>query len=117
MARALVSQLPQVDKRVVVLSDLADGRSDGPPLGEGGDIPVWVPLPELRADADGASERSSAGSTQAIAASWRRIGGRSRARDVACGHGATASGREVTLRAGEKILGRGRRSPGRRRAT
>ena len=52
MARALVSQLPQVDKRVVVLSDLADGRPEAPALGGGREgIPVWVPLPELRADA------------------------------------------------------------------
>jgi hypothetical protein len=88
IARALVSQLPQVDKRVVVLSDLADGHSDGPPLGEGGDIPVWVPLADLRADA------------------------RDCGLVVACGHAATASGREVVLRAGDKVLGRSTAPPG-----
>jgi von Willebrand factor type A domain/Aerotolerance regulator N-terminal len=113
MARALVSQLPQVDKRVVLLSDLADGRSDGPPLGEGGDIPVWVPLAELRADAEGASERGSAGSTSGDCGVLAADRGPDHVRvTIACGHGATASGREVTLRAGEKILGRAAAPPG-----
>jgi hypothetical protein len=48
MARGLLSEMPQVDKRVVVLSDLADGNPDGPPVGKGSDLPLWIPLPELR---------------------------------------------------------------------
>jgi hypothetical protein len=49
IARTLVGDLPQLDRRAIVLSDLADGKADGPPLGEGGDnrIPVWVAMPEL----------------------------------------------------------------------
>ena len=35
IARTLVSELPQIDRRVIVLSDLADGKPDAPPLGEG----------------------------------------------------------------------------------
>ncbi|MBK6693380.1 MAG: VWA domain-containing protein [Myxococcales bacterium] len=46
VARGLVAQLPQVDRRVVLLSDLADGQPSASPL-EGGDVPLWVPLPEL----------------------------------------------------------------------
>ncbi len=47
IARALITQLPQVDRRVVVLSDLADGNPNGPPIGDNSPIPVWVALPEL----------------------------------------------------------------------
>jgi hypothetical protein len=50
LARGLLDGLPQVDRRVVVLSDLADGNPEGPPLGEGSAIPVWNALPEIRAD-------------------------------------------------------------------
>jgi hypothetical protein len=99
MARALVSQLPQVDKRVVVLSDLADGRPDGPPLGEGGDVPVWVPLAELHGEAEGAA-RGDCGIVAADqAVDSVRV-------TVACGHDATAAGREVTLRAGDAVVAR-----------
>jgi len=96
MARALVSQLPQVDRRVVVLSDLADGKPDAPPLGEDQSVPVWVALPELR---DGDSARDCG-----IVAADRST---SRVRvSLACGHDASASGREVTLRAGERADGK-----------
>src|ERR1019366_8759802 len=44
LARGLVASLPQIDRRIVVLSDLADGRPDAPPLGEGSPVPVWVAL-------------------------------------------------------------------------
>jgi hypothetical protein len=102
MARALVSQLPQVDKRVVVLSDLADGRSDAPLLGAGEGLPVWVPLPELRGGGQDcgilAAEREP---------SHVRV-------SVGCGYGASAAGRELVLRAGEKILGRTPAPPGTR---
>jgi hypothetical protein len=94
IARALVAQLPQVDKRVVLLSDLADGHPEAPPLGGEGDVPVWVPLPELRGEA------ADCGITAADRAADRvRV-------TVACGHGASAAGREVTLRAGTVILAR-----------
>ncbi len=50
MAGSLLEGLPQADRRIVVLSDLADGRADAPPLGEGSAVPVWNALPEIRAD-------------------------------------------------------------------
>ena len=85
LARGLIASLPQVDRRIVVLSDLADGNPDAPAVGEGSAIPVWVALPELRtvpadcgilaADMSGARVRVT----------------------VACNHGGSAAGREVTI--------------------
>ncbi len=49
LGRELVRGVPHTDRRVVLFSDLADGLPDAPPLGEGSDIPVWIPLPELEA--------------------------------------------------------------------
>jgi von Willebrand factor type A domain/Aerotolerance regulator N-terminal len=94
MARALVGQLPQIDKRVVVLSDLADGRPDAPPVGENSPLPVWVALPELRVVA-----------VDCALLTADRAGTRVRVK-LACSHGATAAGREVTLVAGDKELAR-----------
>lgn len=48
LARELLKGLAQVDKRVVLLSDLADGNPETP-IGSEGDIQTWVPLPELEA--------------------------------------------------------------------
>ncbi len=50
MAQSLVGGLPQVDRRVVVLSDLADGSPEGKPLGAGSTVPIWNALPEIRSD-------------------------------------------------------------------
>jgi hypothetical protein len=94
IARALVAQLPQVDKRVVFLSDLADGHPDAPAFAGGGDIPVWVPLTELRGEL---------GDCGLLAADR----GADRVRvTVACGHGGSAAGREVTVRAEGKVIAR-----------
>jgi hypothetical protein len=85
LARGLVASLPQVDRRIVLLSDLADGRSDGPPIGEGSPVPVWVALPELRGTIpDCAVMRAD------------RSGARVRVR-IACGPGATAAGRDLVV--------------------
>jgi hypothetical protein len=102
IARGLLSELPQVDRRIVVLSDLADGHPDGPPLGRDSELPVWVPLPELRQAA------SDCGILQAD-----RSGARVRVR-VTCGSpvattGGTPDGRgsksrEVAIVAGERVL-------------
>jgi hypothetical protein len=85
VATELVTPLPQVEKRIVVLSDLADGRLDARPLGEGSAVPVWLALPELRTP-----------ETDCALMSADRVGARVRV-EVACGPGATASGREVVL--------------------
>jgi Mg-chelatase subunit ChlD len=94
MARALVSQLPQVDRRIVVLSDLADGHPDGPALGEGEALPVWVALPELREDGKDCGVVSA-----------DRLGLDVRVA-LACGPGAISAGREVTVRAGDDVVAR-----------
>jgi hypothetical protein len=92
IARTLVSELPQIDRRVIVLSDLADGKPDAPPLGEGAALPVWVAMPELRAAADDCG---------VLAAD--RAGGRARVR-FACSTPQAAVGREVQIKDGDKVL-------------
>lgn len=96
IARTLVGELPQIDRRVIVLSDLADGKSDAPPLGEGGDtsVPVWVAMPEL-------SKATSASDCGILSAD--RTGGRARVR-FACSVPGAAAGREVQIKDGEKVI-------------
>ena len=95
LARGLVASLPQIDRRIVVLSDLADGRPDAPPLGERSPVPVWVALPELRVPAADCALMTA-----------DRSGGRVRVQ-VACGPGGTAAGREVVVEdGGGVVLGR-----------
>jgi len=103
LARGVVAALPQVDRRIVVLSDLADGHADGPPLDDSasarGGAPeaasVWVALPELQRD----------GTDCALLRADRR-GVRVRIA-VACGPGKSAAGRDVVVEdAAGKALGR-----------
>lgn len=47
LSQDLLKGLAQTDKRIVVLSDLADGAPGSPPLAASGDIAMWAPLPEL----------------------------------------------------------------------
>lgn len=49
LAEGLLKDLPHVDKKVVLLSDLADGNAGGAPLGRGLGVPLVVPMPELAA--------------------------------------------------------------------
>ena len=99
MARALIARLPQVDRRIVLLSDLADGHPDGPPIGEGSELPTWVAMPELR---------TAAKDCGVVVAD--RVGLRVRVR-VACSHDATPVGREITLMRGDEVLGAWPRRP------
>jgi hypothetical protein len=85
IAQGLIGGLPQVDRRVVVLSDLADGHPEGAALGEGAGAPVWVALPELRGDA------ADCGVLRAD-----QHGARVRA-VVACGPGHSAAGRDIVV--------------------
>jgi Mg-chelatase subunit ChlD len=88
IGRGLVAGLPQVDRRVVVLSDLADGNPSGPAVGAATDsrgIPIWVALPELRARADDCGILSA-----------DRRGARVRV-VVACAAGTSTIGRDVLL--------------------
>ena len=92
IARTLVSELPQIDRRVIVLSDLADGKPDAPALGEGAALPVWVAMPELRAPAEDCGILSA-----------DRTGSRARVR-FACSTPQAAAGREVQIKDGDKVL-------------
>lgn len=99
IARTLVAELPQVDRRIVVLSDLADGKPDGPPLGEGAGMAVWVAMPELAGNVPDCA---------LLAAD--RTGARARVR-FACNApklGATREVRIVTGEKGEMVLGSSR---------
>jgi hypothetical protein len=94
VAQGLVSGLPQVDRRVVVLSDLADGRPDDK-LGQGGSVPLWMALPELRGDA-----------TDCALLRADQRGARVHIQ-FACGPGHSAIGRDVVVEDGQgKELGR-----------
>ncbi len=103
LARGLVSSLPQVDRRVVLLSDLADGHPDAPALGGGGEggggaegaaIPLWIALPELR------------GPLPDCALTAADRGGARVQVHVVCTPGNSAAGKEVSVEdAAGKILG------------
>ncbi len=93
LAESLLATLPQVDKRIVVLSDLADGKPDAPPLGEGALLPIWTPLAEL------AHEESDCAITSAD-----DVGGRVVVH-LACGKDTSATGRRVEVRAGQRVVG------------
>jgi hypothetical protein len=92
MARGLLSEMPQVDKRVIVLSDLADGHPDRAPVGKNSDLPIWIPLPELREPA-----------TDCGILSADRSGARIRVK-VACSLGTPTIGREVAIFEGKTVL-------------
>jgi hypothetical protein len=96
IGRTLVGDLPQIDRRIIVLSDLADGKPDAPPLGEGaGDrVPIWVAMPELG---------RAAGAADCGILSADRAGGRVRVR-FACSAPAAAANRSVQIKDGEKVL-------------
>lgn len=95
IARTLVGELPQIDRRVIVLSDLADGRSDAPPIGEGvtGSVSVWVAMPEL----------VQAAAVDCGILSADRAGGRARVR-FACSTPGAAQGRDVQIKDGDKVV-------------
>lgn len=92
LSRGLLSQLPQIDKRVVLLSDLADGNPGGSAFGESSAIPVWAPLDDLRGPA------SDCGLLAAD-----RQGDRVKVKG-ACGPGASAEGRDVVIALGDATL-------------
>jgi hypothetical protein len=98
LARSAVASMPQVDRRVVLLSDLADGNHEGPPLGADGrttastdsnrnseGVPVWVALPEL------AAPLPDCGVLRAD-----RAGGRVHV-SLGCGPGASLAGRSLVV--------------------
>lgn len=111
LARGLVRGLAQLDKRVVVLSDLADGAPDAPPIQGDAEIALWLPLPELQAtDQDCAVTRAERSGAKV----WARVvcSGREPARASASASAsaapATKAGatpaRSIEIRAGDKVL-------------
>jgi Mg-chelatase subunit ChlD len=93
VASELLEGLPHRDRRVVLLSDLADGAEGAPALELRGALELWAPVPELAA----ASEADCA----VIHAELRE--GRV---DVltACSPGTEHGGRRLVLREGETML-------------
>jgi hypothetical protein len=93
MAGELLADLQHIDKRVVVLSDLADGGPEAPPLGAPEGTKLWVPLPELRGARDDC----------AVVAADRR-GAQVTVR-LACSPGIEAKERRrLEIRAGEQVI-------------
>jgi hypothetical protein len=85
LARGLLASLPQIDRRVVILSDLADGRPGAAPLGDDSAVPIWIALPELRAQGfDCAVMRADRSGVRVHVL-------------VICGPGASAVGRDVIV--------------------
>ena len=83
VARGLVAELPQVDRRIVLLSDLADGRPSTPLASN--DVPLWAPLRDLAA---------AAADCAVVSADRVKNGVRAR---LACGPEATAVGRAIEI--------------------
>lgn len=52
LSRDLLRNVPQPDRRVTVLSDLADTGTESGPLDVEADVSLWFPLPELTASPD-----------------------------------------------------------------
>ncbi|MRG95742.1 VWA domain-containing protein [Polyangium spumosum] len=97
LARELLLRVPHADRRVVLLSDLADGAPSAPPLGGGSDAALWAPVPELEA---------TGGDCAVTRADGRA--GKVRARVVcspeAAGAASASAGRSIELRGEGKVL-------------
>jgi hypothetical protein len=91
LARGLLGSLPQLDRRVVLLSDRADGHPEGPPLGESAGVPIWVALPEIGV------EKGDCGVMKAD-----QHGARVHV-EIACGPGQSAASRDIVA---EDALGK-----------
>jgi hypothetical protein len=87
IARASLQQLPHVDKRVVLLSDLA-----GDPI-PSGEPSAWAPVAELRAPAENCGIASAERSGRTVSVT------------VGCTSGNIARGRELRVTTGENATG------------
>lgn len=92
IAASMIRALPHSDKRVLLLSDLADGSGRKEPLGEGLNVPIWIPLEELRGRVPDC----------AVLRAMRR--GVQLQADVRCGEGEDAKGRSLQVVAAEQVL-------------
>jgi von Willebrand factor type A domain/Aerotolerance regulator N-terminal len=84
-ARELLASAVQTDRRIVLLSDLADGHAGAEALSGGADEPMWTALPELAA---------GGGDCALVRADQR--GARVHV-ELECGPGQSASGREIVV--------------------
>ncbi len=84
MAQAVLAQAPQTDKRVTLLSDLADGHPNEP-LPSLTSASLWVPLNELAHAADDCAILSATSSATSVSI------------DVACNRAALRGLRDVVL--------------------
>jgi len=117
----LLKGLPQIDKRVVLLSDLADGDPAATPLAGTTDVALWAPLAEIEAkgEPDCAVVRAERAGTQVrvrvvctpvltIAEMPATASPSGTARAAAPNNAATgdgpSAGRSVQARAGERLL-------------
>ncbi|HKQ70715.1 MAG TPA: VWA domain-containing protein [Polyangiaceae bacterium] len=92
LARSLLHGLPQVDHRIILLSDLADGHPEAAPIGQSSEVPVWIPLSDLA---------TPAGDCAVIRADRQR----SRALvHVACAPAGESKGRSVEVVAGDRVV-------------
>ena len=90
LATSLAGSLPQPDRRIVVLSDLADGKTA--PFGKDPAVPIWIPLAELR------ESSKNCGVVRAL----RR--GRDVKVRVVCRAADDAVARSISLRSGQEVL-------------
>jgi hypothetical protein len=102
-----VHGLAQRDKRVVVLSDLADGAPDAPPIRGDQEIALWVPLPELAASGQDCAvtraDRSGNKVWARVVCSGRELAGAAAAASASAA-AAAAPARSIEIRAGNKAL-------------
>ncbi len=107
LARGLVHGLAQRDKRVVVLSDLADGAEGAPPIQGDGEIALWLPLPELAASGqDCAVTRADRSGNKVFArvVCSGRVGADTAPSAAASAAPAAGPARSIEIRAGGKVL-------------
>lgn len=92
LAASIARALPHIDRRVVLLSDLADGSGHMEPPGINLGLALWTPLPELHTRVpDCAVVRASRKGNQVVAT-------------VACGDDGDARGRTLRVVAGQQEL-------------
>lgn len=93
IGRDILRLAPQADKRIILLSDLADGQPDAAPLDVDADVSLWMPVPELAARAEADCAIRSA----------EKLGERVDV-TLVCTGGATASGRSVAILSGKSEI-------------
>jgi hypothetical protein len=92
LAASIARALPHADRRIILLSDLADGSGSAEPPGARLDVPIWIPLDDIQGRvADCAVLRATRKGTQLQA-------------EVSCGDEADAAGRSLQVLAGPQVL-------------